>query len=325
MWHRAKVLSRRKLSPSVTGLTLQITDHQHQPSITNTNTNNSNFTFLPGQWVDFKPVPSSSWTPPERGNIGGYSITSIPSSLPRLELAIQVSRRHPVAHWVTNHCVTNDLVDVRVGGNFTYHESFEEESSSNEEQKQQTTKTVQQQSSMDRVLFVAGGVGINPPFSMIQQWVVDQKQKHTTSTKSKAVLLYSCGKTDGFLFLKELGKLVQNIPDQLRVICTTTKQHQSSLEDDLQKEVDGNIVFQEGRIDLSKIRGAVQWLNECGNAVDTNSSTKDERLVLETTAVGVVADAVFVCGPPGMPESITKILEEKFVQSEDSVHFEKWW
>lgn len=40
----------------------------------------------------------------------------------------------------------------------------------------------------------------------------------------------------------------------------------------------------------------------------------------------MIADAVFVCGPPGMPEYMMMILsEEKLVQSTNSVHFEKWW
>ena len=106
MWHRAKILSRRQLSPSVTGLTLQV---------------DTLCSYLPGQWLDFRPRPSPAWeyADEDKVPIGGYSITSIPQSLPRLDLAVQ-SSRHPVATWVTNHARPDDFVDVRVGGTFTY-------------------------------------------------------------------------------------------------------------------------------------------------------------------------------------------------------------
>ena len=92
MWHRATITSHKKLSPTVTGLTLKL-----DKSTTTTNSSSSSFTFIPGQWVDFQPT-SSSWKPNKDDNktIGGYSITSIPKSLPlsRISCTILTSYRH---------------------------------------------------------------------------------------------------------------------------------------------------------------------------------------------------------------------------------------
>ena len=44
-----------------------------------------------------------------------------------------------------------------------------------------------------------------------------------------------------------------------------------------------------------------------------------------------IADSLFICGPPGMPESLKDILmynssaSKGFIKSESHVHFEKWW
>lgn len=279
-WHRATILSRRQLSPTVTGLTLRIDGLRE---------------FYPGQWLDFRPRPSSSWHygGGDKLPIGGYSVTSIPRSLPQLDLAIRVSR-HPVAQWVTNHAKANDVVDVRVGGTFTYQSACDAK----------------------RLLFIAGGVGINPPYSMIQQWHAE------SDGDSRAVLLYSCRAKEDFLFIKELGSLMRDKPDQFRVICTTTQPGLMLDEtkcDIIGERANGDIYesdlsFREGRLDLAVMRDAVRWLNKTGDNTQEHGTNC------------VVADAAYICGPPGMPESMMDILsKEKLVHSEDNVHFEKWW
>ena len=50
----------------------------------------------------------------------------------------------------------------------------------------------------------------------------------------------------------------------------------------------------------------------------------------------MMADLVYICGPPGMPEDIIQGMLQsnknnkgngvkKFVRSAEDVHFEKWW
>ena len=269
MWYRATILSRRQLSPTVTGLTLEIID----PQPSNSGSNN-NFTFLPGQWVDFKPLPSSSWKHRDGCNktAGGYSLTSIPHSLPQIELAIQRSNYHPVTDWVTSHARPTDLVDVRVGGSFTYKSGADSMAKSTGENEHQRVEV----RTSDRLLFVAGGVGINPLFSMIQHWhYLDQTKQNRKN--SCAILLYSGRAREEFLFVNELDKLMKEKPDQLRVICTTT-QGQQILDEvrDSSREKTGEgsgrsgIEFREGRINLEIIRDAVGWLNQSGNSAVTD-------------------------------------------------------
>ena len=91
LWYDASITHLSQLTPTVTGVTINVnmdcpmltsdqgvTWQSVQPS--------KPFNFLPGQWVDFY-IPAIN-------KVGGYSITSLPSHLPRLELAVK-SSRHP--------------------------------------------------------------------------------------------------------------------------------------------------------------------------------------------------------------------------------------
>jgi ferredoxin-NADP reductase len=327
MWHRATIQSRKQLSPTVTGLTLKI--HESSPS-TSSSTTTSTFHFVPGQWVDFQPLPTSSWKTNDNNRnktIGGYSITSIPQSLPYIDLAIQ-SSRHPVAEWVTYHAKVNDWVNLRVGGSFTYATG-------------KTTSDSCATMKQGRLLFVAGGVGINPLFSMIQQWSVDLRQQHERNRHSRAVLLYSGRHKEDLLFVKELDEMVRELSDHFRVVLTTTTapatteytggivddppENDSSVDNE-KDSIRSNILFKKGRIDHDMIKDAVQWIN-MGNEVHDD----DERQVEEEEDDDMIADLVYICGPPGMPEDVQHLLlpsqkgRIRFVRSTEDVHFEKWW
>ena len=99
------------------------------------------FTFAPGQWVDF-------YIPPPIDKVGGYTITSLPEELPHLDLAVKASA-HPPAAWCTTRAAVGDRVALRVGGSFVLQKRH------------------------DAALFVAGGVGINPLYSMLQALSAD--------------------------------------------------------------------------------------------------------------------------------------------------------
>jgi len=332
MWHRATIQSRKQLSPTVTGLTLKI--HETSSPSSATTPTNSSFTFFPGQWVDFQPLPTStSWKPKDSNKtIGGYSITSIPKSLPYIDLAIQ-SSRHPVAEWVTCHAEVNDLVNLRVGGSFTYDTGEKSDASvkaiNYDEAASNETTTKQ------RLLFVAGGVGINPLFSMIQQWHLDQRE-NDRGPQSRAVLLYSARQEEDLLFASELNEMVGESSDHFRVVLTTTApatEHPAGIaaspENDsvgnLKDNIMRNLVYKKGRVDHNMIKDAVRWINMMDNVkVDDN-----EQKVREEEE-DVIADLVYICGPPGMPEEIQSLLfpsqnDRRLVRSTDDVNFEKWW
>jgi hypothetical protein len=62
------------------------------------------------------------------------------------------------------------------------------------------------------------------------------------------------------------------------------------------------------------IKDAVRWINMMDNEEEED----------------VIADLVYICGPPGMPEEIQSLLfpsqnDRRLVRSTDDVNFEKWW
>ena len=99
--------------------------------------------FAAGQWVDFF-IPGLE-------RVGGFSMSSAPSQLEEegtMDLAIKASLAAP-ANWVHTACKVGDTVGLGVGGNF-FHPS-------------------PGISFPHSILLVAGGVGINPLFSIMQQ------------------------------------------------------------------------------------------------------------------------------------------------------------
>ena len=250
--------------------------------------------------------------------MGGYSITSIPNKLPYLDLAIQ-SSRHPVAQWATQQAVAGDEVNVRVGGSFTYtadgHDDEKINTTSDEPAMKMRTR--------NRLLFIAGGVGINPLFSMIQQWNVDRGLHRD----DRAVLLYSGRCREDLLFVRELNDMMDEF---FRVVFTTTTDVKSSvLENDsldtTNEKIMNNIRLKRGRVDRDMIKDAVRWLNTTVEVTDDQQEDEGDD--------DMIADLVYICGPPGMPEDMRRLLlplgddddKQEFVRSIEDVLFEKWW
>merc|ERR1711971_748214 len=137
---------------------------------------------------------------------------------------------------------------------------------------------------------------------------------------------------EDLLFVPQLDELVGEIPDRFRVVCTTTRrrpqQRMSEEQQDGGKVIaSGNtcIGFGEGRIDETMEKTAVGWLNdESENGIMASGEAPSR--IDDRNENAIVADAVYVCSPPGMPESMTKILTDgSLVRSDEDVHFEKWW
>ncbi|ETI26387.1 hypothetical protein G647_03164 [Cladophialophora carrionii CBS 160.54] len=107
---------------------------------------------LPGQYVDLY-IPNIDV-------VGGFTITSPPQASvqsqedPHIELAIQDSPSNPPAAylWRPVSDILDSTVSFRVGGSFVYPPP---------------TLKREERERIDRVVFVAGGVGINPIMSMI--------------------------------------------------------------------------------------------------------------------------------------------------------------
>ncbi len=248
----ATIRKLNQLSPTVLGLELLVDDHDPLDE-------SPPFNFAAGQWVDFHV--------PDVDTIGGYSITSLPEDLPVLELAVKASD-HPPAAWVTREAKVGDRVHMRVGGEFVY-----------------AAPAAVPDGRVQQLLFIAGGVGINPLYGMIRQ--LHRGTKPITATR--VVLLYSAGVVDELVFRAELDDLATPVDADstsdsnedgeftLRVIYTATQSGQRQ-SDEMQPGV------RTGRINSDTISEAIAWLT-------TDSRSTD-------------VDGVYVCGPPGMAEQM---------------------
>lgn len=121
--------------------------------------------------------------------VGGFSMVSPPSLLEKtgqLQLAIKYSS-WPPAHWVHTCCKAGDRVNLRVGGDFYYEPPAD--------------------SLMPDMIFIAGGVGINPLLSILQQIseFAQQKKERKKNLPKRITLLYSAKTEDGILFKVRLN------------------------------------------------------------------------------------------------------------------------
>ncbi|GCC29032.1 hypothetical protein chiPu_0007468 [Chiloscyllium punctatum] len=225
---------------------------------------NKDFAFKAGQWVDFF-IPGIS-------QVGGFSICSSPGLLEResvLELAVKYSKQLP-AHWIHTQCDVGSEVTLRVGGDFFFDP-------------QPSDKPV-------NLLLVAGGVGINPLYSILLHIVDLYRMQGSKSCKYKpgsVQLYYSAKNTDELLFKRSIINLAREFSGKINCNFHVTQQS---------FEISGNMqpYVTAGRIS-------------------------------ERTLAHVSKDNLcYICGPPPMIEAVSQQLEKLGVPKECIV-FEKWW
>ncbi len=118
--------------------------------------------------------------PDDEAIIGGYSITSSPNQFIQsgnFKLAIQYSD-HPPTEWMHTKCQIGTKIRIRVGGDFVYDPS---------------------PSLASDLFLVAGGIGVNPIFSIMkhQRDLIDQSNP---SRKPSNVLLYTARNSNELIF-----------------------------------------------------------------------------------------------------------------------------
>lgn len=157
----AKVTGIARATPSIKTLQLELED--------------GNYQFQPGQWIQLQI--------PERPDLapGFYSITSIPSELPRLEIAVKQLQDFPITNYLHEHLheQQNLLVSMAQGG---------------------IDVSPLQNKNWN---FIAGGVGITPFYSMIRYHLEQQADLNVH-------LLYSVRTAAECLFYEELYDISQN-------------------------------------------------------------------------------------------------------------------
>ena len=143
--------------------------------------------FSAGQWVDlFVSIKGAE-------AVGGYSITSSPADQTSIRLAVKHDGSdHPVTNWLHDDARAGDLVEVSLGGDFTY---TPDEAPS--------------------VVLIGGGIGMTPLMSIVR--AVDEMARLTRLT-----LVYSASSPEELLFRRELESVAARNP-RIRCVFTVTR------------------------------------------------------------------------------------------------------
>ncbi|KAK4127431.1 hypothetical protein N657DRAFT_661557 [Parathielavia appendiculata] len=281
-------------------------------------------TFLPGQWVDLYPPPQANVPGP-----GGFTITScptlayIPSACPTswdpssgptqpyryIELAIQFSPQNPPAAYLflPSPQLLHTHVRVRIGGSFVFPPLSSYLASN------------VAPGALRKLVFVAGGMGINPLMSMLSFIGEQQQQQPGEMWRGIEVrVLYSvkdprgCGvdhvrDSKGILFLDRIVDLIKSgrIRGRLELFLTGGTSDGPSDAD-----------------------GAERHMVRCSGAVVPFSR---RRIMVRDVkrAVGVDKEAalVYICGVPAMTDEFVEALTSPggIGMEKSRVLFEKWW
>ncbi|KAI5458391.1 hypothetical protein BGZ63DRAFT_426794 [Mariannaea sp. PMI_226] len=244
--------------------------------------------FLPGQWLDtyIPGIPKP----------GGFTVTSSPSAvLPAskeryLELAVQESPENPAAAWLWRPAedIVRSTLRVRVGGSFVFPPVGEVGSKD-----------------VGKVVFVAGGVGINPLMSMMSAMAEEGRY----GSAEVSVLYASKVPKEGvkeILFLRRIAKLFDDggLRGRLQLFATgVSLPGIASLGDELQQD------FLKAGLEIHARR----------------LSHDDLRLAVGED--GKATCIVYVCGPPMMTDELVQLLisPEGIGLEESQVKTEKWW
>ncbi|KAF2814925.1 uncharacterized protein BDZ99DRAFT_485458 [Mytilinidion resinicola] len=247
--------------------------------------------FLPGQWLDVH-VPGLK-------KAGGFTITSTPktarsyppespidgSRFPYLELAIQDSPSNPPAAWLWRAPdeILGKELEVRAGGSFVWPPPGVD------------------LDQVKRVVFIAGGVGINPLVSIlshIRETNVQLDHRFIYATKISKQSL----KASEILFLPRLLDIFKS---------------SLTVDDDIQKE----------RLDLffTGHPGDMKFAKDIPH--QTHFRRLSDRDIEE--AAGTIQERqsslFYVCGPPTMTDHVVDFLKKQDSVRPDHVLCEKWW
>ncbi|XP_032780804.2 oxidoreductase NAD-binding domain-containing protein 1 [Daphnia magna] len=252
----ATVIETKILSPTVIGVKLRVEDHS--------------LTFFAGQWVDVF-IPNVS-------QIGGFSMYSPPWLLEQsqqIQLAVKKSS-WPPAQWVHSSCKVGDKIQIRIGGDFYY------DPPSNVP--------------IPDMIFIAGGVGINPLLSILLQlkhhFQIPNNEKHLPKN---ITLLYSAKQKEELLFQDTISELKNGPLKSFDYRFFVTR---FPAPDDHQCDQRGS-QLREGRV-----------------------MEEDLRLAISKSYVENVI--CFICGPPPMADAIHSQLLKMGVTAKQ-IKYEKWW
>jgi ferredoxin-NADP reductase len=269
--------------------------------------NGKNFAFMSGQWVDLEiPVAPGE----EEFPIGGYSLASPDSSingngrlskictfpyLPRFELAIKKARMHLTTKYLHSKLQVGDYVNVKVGGT-----AFSEPLS-------RILNRLNRQS-IENVVFICGGVGITPLYSMLLSLL--SKKLELPDLQVKITFIYSAQSETDLLFLDELQTLQKHF-------------HNENGSDSILKL----FLLTATSNDQVSAKPLHPWIRLSPEQINHGQLNKERLLHIvqsdESSSKKACTTSCFVCGPPGLIDDVVKFAES-IHHSNFTVFHEKW-
>jgi ferredoxin-NADP reductase len=231
---------------------------------------------------------------------GGFTITSSPPLFPHsqslhsphIELAIQKSPDNPPAAWLWQEqkSILGRELNVRVGGSFVW------------------PPELHLRGGLRRVVFVAGGVGINPLMSMLSSIAETKAMAGSLELGFEVILLYTTRlppSVSQILFLSRLKKVFNDLGlnGTLKLFLTgEIEAVENLMEDSLGLGLHNtNMSFHRRRI---------------------NGQDLDLALGEPETRSGTVA---YVCGVPSMTDGFVEKIRVAQGMEKENILFEKWW
>ncbi|KAI1172296.1 hypothetical protein F4777DRAFT_519173 [Nemania sp. FL0916] len=297
------------------------------------------FRFLPGQWLDVY-VPGVE-------KAGGFTITSPPAEArrqhpsdsnndntnnkvgpggPYIELAIQKSPSNPPAAWLWRNPPTSLLgseLRVRVGGSFVW------------------PPPGINARALRRVVFVAGGVGVNPLVAMLSHLASAAGPSSSSSGHLEVRFLYSLRDPDGkprdakrMLFLERIARVFRRgaVKGRLELFLTGGPENTGEGEGKGGESSDGGD------------EGERVIVCDGGDGDDDEDSSGPfpipfyaRRCTVEQDVASAVGSTpterrfavVYVCGPPAMTDEFVAKLTDPgdggLAMEPHRVLCEKWW
>ncbi|KAL7922095.1 hypothetical protein ACQKWADRAFT_293434 [Trichoderma austrokoningii] len=238
--------------------------------------------FLPGQWLDtyIPDVPKA----------GGFTITSAPSAAlaSHLELAVQESPENEPAAWLWRPVgeILGTTLRVRVGGRFVF--------------------PPEGVVALKRVVFVAGGVGVNPLMSMLSYIA----EGHTAAAAVDVSFMYASklpasGNLADIVFLDRIVRAFGEgkVKGRLKLFTTAAGDKAASQQQQQQQETR---YINGAPVEIQPRRLTIADIHEAIGGEDDQKGT-----------------VVYVCGPPPMTDELVEKLAA--VMDSRRVLTEKWW
>ncbi|KAJ3063426.1 Oxidoreductase NAD-binding domain-containing protein 1, partial [Rhizoclosmatium hyalinum] len=224
-----------------------------------------------------------------------FSISSAPSpSSQTFKITVKDAYQNPIVkHLHSPQLRTGDLMYAQVGGSFYY-------------------KAPSPPPAVEKILMVAGGVGVAPLIAMMEH-LVNESTSSETRRRRNVTLIYSVRDEKELLFSERLEELCQtyvNGKDGLKVDvqCYVTRY---ALKEEEGKEVEAAKKSDLNRAGIKFYYGTYISSRLLSDYLSQSDANMDDTVV-------------YMCGPESLERAVHGYLKQLEFPLQQ-LHFEKWW